>query len=129
VQYLSEEWIAALDAAARTDEGLRELAAVDDLVLEQVVWCPDGTDTTFHLDLRRETPVVRAGSAAQPSVTLTTDLGTATAIARGELSARLAFLRGRLRIGGDVRTLVAHRDLLTRLGDVFAAVRDQTTWP
>lgn len=129
MQYLSDEWIDALDAAARTDASLQKLAAQDDLVLEHTIRRPDGTDTVFHLDMRGDTPRIHRGSAASASVRLTTDLDTATAIARGELSARLAFLRGNLRIGGDVRALMTHRDVLTRLGDVFASVRARTTWP
>jgi len=129
VQYLSDEWIDALDVAARTDEVLGELAAHDGLVLQQVVRRPDGRETAFHIVLQGGSAAVRRGTAADASVTLTTDLDTAAAIARGELSARLAFLRGSLRIGGDVRVLMAHRDLLTRVGDVFAGVREQTTWP
>jgi len=40
--YLSDEWLAALDAAARNHAGLAAATAGVHLVLEQVVTCRDG---------------------------------------------------------------------------------------
>jgi len=123
-RYLSDEWLAALDRAiASTPGGV-------DLVVELRV---TGTGTgdgarTYHVDWRGERPHVVAGSADHPTVTLTQDYATAVAIARGQWSAQEAFMDGEVRIGGDLRALVSHADMLGGLDDVFGAVRESTTW-
>lgn len=133
MRFLSPEWIQALDTAARDHPGLRAAARDTRLVLEQrVTETPDddpaapGT-VVYHIRLTAE-PVVAAGPADDATVRLTTDRATAAGIARGELSAQLAFIQGRLRLGGDVRALLAHQDALVAVDDVFAEVRGATEW-
>ena len=50
----------------------------------------------------------------------------AVAIASGRDSAQMAFMRGELTVGGDVRVLIEHRALLDDLGDVLGELRSQT---
>ena len=54
---------------------------------------------------------------------------TAASIAMGQGSAQRAFMTGRLRVGGDLRVLLEHSDVLAQLEDVFAAVRARTAPP
>ena len=76
--------------------------------------------------LRRRRGGVRAGRADDADVTFTQDRATARAIADGELAAQTAFMAGRLRTGGDLTRLLAHREALADLDDVFADVRART---
>ena len=68
------------------------------------------------------------GRAADAHVTFTQDRGTAVAIARGELSAQVAFLSGRLRVGGDIRNVIDRTRDLALLDDLLAPARAATTW-
>jgi hypothetical protein len=61
-------------------------------------------------------------------VRLTSGRATAAAIASGERAALDAFIAGDLVLGGDVRTLLAHRAALEVLGDLFAEVRSRTAF-
>src|SRR5258708_28649980 len=73
---------------------------------------------------------VGAGFAAEPpDVRLTTDYPTAVAIALGKENAQIALARGRLRLGGDIETLVRRADTLAALDDATARLRAATTYP
>jgi predicted lipid carrier protein YhbT len=125
VQFLSDEWLSALDDAARArpsdaDDPLRGVH----VVIEQVI--TGGLRWRLVVDDGR-CSVVRDG-AAEPDVRLTSDRDTAVAIATGARAALDAFLAGDLVLGGDVRKLLEHRAALEALGDLFASVRSATVF-
>jgi hypothetical protein len=115
-------WIAAADAAARADEGLRAASVGRRIVLGQEV--VDGERRTrWHLVLDDGEVAVRAGWPDDPDVTFSQDADVADRVARGEVAARTAFVLGQVRLGGDVARLLDVAPALGGLGDVFAAVR------
>lgn len=127
VKFLSDDWFAALAAAAeaRTPPADDPLAEVS-VVIEQRVH--DGPRWQIVID--HGAMAVRvdpdADSDAGADVRLTSDRATAAAIAAGDEAALDAFMVGRLMVGGDVHRLVEHRAALEALGDVFASVRAAT---
>lgn len=125
MEFLSDDWLTALDEAARSRRAGDDdpLAGVD-LSIEQVV-----------TDERRWRLVVANGDLSvvpesafegDADVRLTSDRATASAVARGERPALEAFIAGDLVLGGDVGALLEHRAALESVGDLFAAVRDRT---
>ena len=117
-----EAWIAALDEAARADEGLRAASRGRRVVIGQEVRDGDVAHR-WHVVLDDGEVAVRAGAAPTPDVTFSQDADTARAIAAGELAARTAFVMGRIRMGGDVSVLLDLGPALAGLGDVFGPVR------
>ena len=125
-RYLSDEWIAALDAAASTDAGLATATRDVGLVIQQqVTGGPDG-DVAWHVTLDHGHVRILPGTARHADVTFRHDHDTAQAVARGEISAQAAFMIGKLRVGGDGGLLLAHHDLFDSVEDVFASVRADT---
>lgn len=125
VQFLSDEWLAALDEAARSrpvapDDPLRGVH----LVVEQVV--TDGPRWRLVVDDGRCSVV--PGGEGEPDVRLSSDRATARDVASGRRAALHAFLAGDLVLGGDARRLLEHRQALEALGDLFAAVRAATVF-
>lgn len=123
-EFLSDAWITDLDAAARqaaAPSGLR-------LVVQQVVLGERGADTRYVIRFDDGHVSVTAGQAEDADLTLTQDRATAAEIARGELSAQVAFMAGRLRVGGDLRDVVERSRDLAAMADVFEATRATTTW-
>lgn len=126
VPFLSDAWIDALDRAARADDRLAELATDLDLTVEQhVTNGPDG-DVTYHVRIADGTVRVASGPT-DADIRFHQDHETAVAIAAGLLSAQRAFMAGQLQIGGDLRHLLDHREILAALHDAFATVRAGTT--
>ncbi len=103
-----------------------EVDASTSIVIEQKV-VGDGVDTAWHTRVAEGAMSVIPGPAPESDITLTCDPDTAASIASGRLSAQRAFLDGRLRLDGDVRSLMAARPALDALADVFAGVRNRTT--
>lgn len=118
----SDEWIAALDAAARADDDLKEASRGRRVVIGQEV--VDGERRTcWHMVLDHGEVAVRPGPADDADVTFSQDREVAEAVTRGEVAARTAFVLGRIRVGGDVSVLLEVGPALAGMGDVFGPVR------
>lgn len=125
VRFLSDEWLQALDEAARdrTPPEADPLADVSLSIEQSVTGGP-----RWRLVIDRGACRVEADPAGDPDVRLTCDHATAAAIAQGHRSALDAFMSGDLRLGGDTGALLAHRDALAVLGDLFARVKARTSF-
>jgi putative sterol carrier protein len=125
-RFLTPEWIAALDAAAReaaVPAGVR-------LTVQQIVTGDDagGDDVRYHLVLDEGRLRVHPGEAPAADVTLVQTRDVAAALSRGELNAQQALEAGRLKLRGDIGRLAREGRALTAVEDVFAAVRAATTY-
>ena len=129
-RYLSDEWLAALDEAARASDDLRSVAQGVHLVVEHIVvdGAPDGGELRYHVVVDDGAVSFRPGAAAVATVSFRENRATAAAVARGELAAQAAFLAGGIRIGGDLTALVDHAAALARLDGALAEVRSATTY-
>jgi putative sterol carrier protein len=124
VAFLSDAWLDELDAAARAATVPDDL----ELVVQQVVLGERGLEVSYALRISGGAASVAAGRADDADVTFTQDRATAEAIAKGELSAQMAFLAGQLRVGGDLRSALERSRAVLDLDDLFAQVRAATTW-
>lgn len=122
--FLSDAWLAELDAAAQAGGS----AEAPDLVVQQIVVDDQRGEVAYAIRLRGGRVRVVPGRADDADVTFTQDRATAESIARGEVSAQVAFLAGRLRVGGDLRAVLGRAAALAGVGDLFAATRDTTSW-
>ena len=125
VPFLTPEWIAALDAAAReaaVPAGVR-------LTIQQIVTDDGaGDDVLYHLVLDGGRLRVHPGEAAAADVTLVQTREVAAAFSRGELNAQQALEAGRLKLRGDIGHLAREGRALTAVADLFAAVRAVTAY-
>ena len=124
-EFLSPEWIAALDAAAA---GLTEAEGVGDLTIEQVVRGPEGVEVRYQVRFAAGRVRVVAGGTDEPDVRVIADAETAAAIHRGELSAQAALVAGRAKLQGPIQHLRGREAVLRDLDDAFASVRASTTY-
>ena len=126
VRFLSPEWIAALDTAARD----ATIPAGVRLTIQQIV--TDGGDgdgeVSYHLVLDDGRLQVRPGVAEAPDVTLIQTREVAAALSSGTLNAQQALEAGRLKLRGDIGHLGREGKALGAMEDVFAAVRADTTY-
>ncbi len=122
-EFLSDEWVGELDAAARSVEGLQ---VADALVVETLVDGPGG-DAGYQLRLGPDGASVAAPGTDSADVVFVTDLDTAWALHRATLRSQDAFARGLLKVRGRPELLAAHREVFARLERAFAPVRERTT--
>lgn len=123
-EFLSDAWVAELDAAAR------EVRLPHDtcIVVQQVVLGDRGDTSEYTIRIDGGRASVTRGRVDDAHVVFTQDRATAASIAKGELSAQAAFMSGRLRVGGDVRQVIDRARELQVLDDVFGPARAATTW-
>lgn len=126
VRFGSPQWVEQLDRVAAGHPGLAAATVDTHLVIGQDVTDGPQGHLAWHVVLHNGSVRVHPGQAPDAHVTFRQDHATAVAIARGELSAQTAFMVGRLRVSGDVSTLIEQQDALAGLDDIFAAVRADT---
>jgi putative sterol carrier protein len=128
IEFLSDEWVDAMHAAARARPDLADVVPEPLTIQQEVAGTTDAS--WWHVCIGGGAASVGRGAApdGHPTVRIRQDRATAAAIARGELSAQRAFMTGRLRIGGDLAALLEHAEALALLDDVFAAVRADTVF-
>lgn len=126
-EFLSTEWIDALDAAARTAVLPEEVAGAS-LTVEQVVRdAPEG-EARYHLRIAGGRLRVRRGGVDAPDVRLSADYEIAVQLQQGKLNAQDALAAGRLKVQGRLERLRDANDALQALEDIFASVRAATTY-
>ena len=124
MRYLSDEWFTALSAAVATVDAPPSVSVA---VGQSIEGTPDGD---IHFRLSCADGRCRLDRGAGPSdVTLSEDLATAVAVARGARTAGHAVLHGDIVVGGDVERLMDAAPLLDALAPAFASVMAQTTMP
>lgn len=128
-EFLSPEWIEALDTAARAATVPTD-AAVVSIEVELVVRDAPGGEVRYHLRLADGRARVHGGPAASPHLRLIADYDIAARIQRGEVNAQQALAAGRLKVQGQGQfaRLLGADEALRSLEDVFAAVRAATTY-
>jgi hypothetical protein len=124
VEFLSDEWIAALDTAARAD---RDLRIEGSLVVEQVVRVSDGRDQTYQVRFGPDGASVSPGRTAPADVVLVADRETAWALHQGARRAQDAFASGDLKLRGRPELLSGHSTLFVRFREAVSSVRQETT--
>src|SRR5262245_35009956 len=119
-EFLSDEWIAALDTAAR---GAPDLAVDEVLVVEQVIDVGDGRTVRYQVRFGPNGASVGRSPDAPADVVLMTDRATAWSLHRAELRAQDAFARGRLKVRGRPELLAGRSSLFARLERAWSGVR------
>jgi len=127
-EFLSAEWIDALDDAAQAGT-LPESAADASLTVEQVVRDAPAGEVRYHLRLEHRGARIGRGPAEAPDLRLFADYDVAARLQRGEISAQQALAAGSLKVQGRLQRLVQAGEALQALEDLFAPIRAVTTYP
>ncbi len=128
LRYLSSEWLDALNQAASSSAPLAHATAGLALTIQHEVTGGPHGDVVFHVAIDHGTVTFRPEPAADPDVVFRQDHATAVAIGRGQSSAQVAFMVGKLRITGNVERLVDEVSAFEQLNDVFESVRASTEY-
>ena len=128
-EFLSPEWVAELDGAARRSPALAGPAGDEPLTVEQRVRGGPPGDVRYHVVLADGGVRFVYGPAPEPDVLLVIDYAFAAEMHRGRGSAQDALAAGALKVRGDLDRLLARSEALLAIDDVFAAVRASTTFP
>lgn len=126
VEYLSDEWMERAAQALAGSEALAEATRGVDLVVQYEVSGAPGGRRDYALCLRDGSVTLEQGPHPDAHVTFALDHATAASIAQGERSPQAAFMRGDLKLAGDVMVLVHQQALLASIDDALAELRADT---
>lgn len=121
-ELFSDRWLHDLEAAAR-EAGI--VATDESLVIQQVITEPAGSETAYVIEVGADGVRAHQGRAEVADVVFTLDREAAEAVHRGELSAQVAFMEGRLRVGGDLRRLTSGARAAAAVASSFPGSRSR----
>ena len=123
VKFLSEEWMAAMGDAANADEGFRNSVADTELLLQfNVTEVPDGDDVVYTLAVNGGAAALSTGGDDAADATITNSYETAAAISKGELNTQMAFMTGKLKVGGNMAKVMMHQGQINQFAKAVAGV-------
>lgn len=123
-EFLSDTWIACLDAALRLADGL----VADPPFSVATLVEGSGRSTGYRVTFGPGGASVAPSGTGDDDVVFVTDAQTAWELHRGELRAQDAFARGALKVRGRPELLAAHAGLFVALERALAPVRAETTF-
>lgn len=120
--FLSEEHFALARDALGADAGFQNsIANVDLSVQFDVSDAPDG-DTTYYIKIADGGVETDLGPLADADVTVTSDYDTSKAISKGELNVQMAFMTGKIKVGGNMAKIMMHQNVLNDYARVLSGL-------
>ena len=120
-QFLSDEYMAAVTEALANHPGFANAISDVALDLQFVVTEADDGDIDYRMVIKDGTATIARGTGNNPDVTVTNTYETAAGISRGELNTQMAFMTGKLKVAGNMATLMRHQAVINQFA---AAVSD-----
>lgn len=121
-RFLSEDHFTAAQEALENDAGFQgSIANVDLGVQFEVSDAPDG-DVTYHLDIADGNVATALGPHTDADVTVSSDYETSAAISKGELNVQMAFMTGKIKVGGNMAKIMMHQNVLNDYARVLSGL-------
>ena len=109
--------------AANADEGFRNAVAETELLLQfHVTEVPDGDDISYTLSVAGGQAALALGENADADATITNSYETAVAISKGELNTQMAFMTGKLKVGGNMAKVMMNQGPINQFAKAVGAV-------
>ena len=128
MRYLGLDWIAAMAESVASNGTLQSIAKETTLGVTQVVTDgPEGT-VLYHLQLADGAAVFGAGPAPAEDVRFEQTWETAVGVATHQLAPQDVFVKGLVRVGGDIQKLIGADPVFAALDSAFESVRAGTEY-
>jgi putative sterol carrier protein len=120
--FLSEEHFTAAGEGLNSDPGFQNAIANVDLSVQfDVSGAPEG-EVTYYLKVADGTAETELGPLADADVTVSSDYETSQAISRGELNVQMAFMTGKIKVGGNMAKIMMHQGVLNEYARVLSGL-------
>ena len=121
-QFLSEDHFEAARAALAEDEGFQgAIANVDFSAQFDVSGGPDG-DIVYYLKVSGGDTETELGPLEGADVTVSSDYETSQAISQGDLNVQMAFMTGKIKVGGNVAKIMMHQNVINDYARVLSGL-------
>ena len=121
-KFLSEDHFAAAREALAADQGFQgAIANVDFSVQFDVTGGTDG-DIVYYLKVSGGETETEIGPLDGADVTVSSDYETSQAISKGELNVQMAFMSGKIKVGGNVAKIMMHQNVVNDYARVLSGL-------
>lgn len=121
-KFLSDDHYAAAKEALNSDAGFQNsIANVDLSVQFDVSDGPDG-DFSYYLTIADGAVDTAPGPLEGADVTVGSDFETSKAISKGELNVQMAFMTGKIKVGGNMAKIMMHQSVINDYARVLSGL-------
>lgn len=121
-KFLSEDHMTAGTEALNADAGFQSVMAGVDLGLQfNVTGGPDG-DIDYYLSVGDGTAALGLGTLDAADASVGSDYETAAAISQGELNVQMAFMSGKIKVGGNMAKIMMYQGLINEFTRVTSTL-------
>lgn len=117
-QFLSDDHFTASSEALASDAGFQSSIANVTLGVQFVVTGSPGGDVSYYLDIADGKAETGSGVLDGADVSVTSDYDTAKAISKGELNVQMAFISGKIKLGGNTAKVMMHQGVVNEFARV-----------
>jgi len=120
--FLSEDHMTEGTAALNADAGFQGAMANVDLGLQfDVTDAPAGA-IDYYLSVGDGTAAMTLGTLDDADASVSSDYETAAAIAKGELNVQMAFMTGKIKVGGNMAKVMMYQGLINEFARVSSTL-------
>ena len=118
VRFLSDEWADELQTRLNANESFRKGLGSTRATVQQVIATPE-RERRYWIRVEGGEIGMGSGDAQGADATITQDYDTAVALARGEMNPVAAYMTGKIKISGNLMTLMGLQGALSELPRVM----------
>ena len=120
--FLSDEHFSLANDALAADAGFQNAIANVDLGIQfDVTGGPDG-DLQYFITIADGAATTALGPLEDADVTVGSDYETSQAISKGELNVQMAFMTGKIKVGGNMAKIMMHQNVLNDYARVLSGL-------
>lgn len=121
-KFLSEDHFNAAREALNSDPGFQNSIANVDLGVQfEVAGAPQG-ELTYYLKVADGSAATDIGPLDGADVTVSSDYDTSMAISKGDLNVQMAFMTGKIKVGGNMAKIMMHQNVLNDYARVLSGL-------
>ncbi len=121
-KFLSQDHFDAAREALNSDPGFQNnIANVDLAVQFDVTGAPEG-DISYYLKVLDGAVSTDLGPLEEADVTVASDYETSQAISKGELNVQMAFMTGKIKVGGNMAKIMMHQGVINDYARVLSGL-------
>jgi putative sterol carrier protein len=122
VKFLSDEWAQTTTDALNSHDGFKSAIGNADLGIQFAVTDTPEGEANYYLKTGGGTAEIAMGNLEGADVTVTNDYPTAVAMSKGELNTQMAFMQGKLKVGGNLAKLMMHQSAVQQWSNAVSGI-------
>ena len=123
VEFLTDDWMEAITAAAGADTSFMTSIATTELTLQfHVTDVPDQGQVDYFLRIAGGAVAMLPDVDADAHASITNNYETAAAISKGDLNTQMAFMQGKIKLAGDIGKVMMNQGVLTQFAKAASTV-------